>query len=81
MKTDDPKRYHIYLDKDDTEWLREIFGEHMKLSAAIRAVIRAYRKTIEARVAASNKSTSGNMDNDTTNAISAIRRDLGDRGE
>lgn len=46
---EDLTRVHLYLDKDDTEWYKLMFGENVGLSKAIRAVLRDYRKKIEAQ--------------------------------
>ena len=48
---EDLGRFHLYLDKDDTEWYKSFFGNTVGLSKAIRGVLRDYRLRIEAQAA------------------------------
>lgn len=50
-ETRNAKRFHIWLDKEDAEWYKQMFGTEMGFSRAIRTVMKSYRKAIEAQVA------------------------------
>lgn len=41
-------RAHLYLDKDDMQWFKDMFEGRIGLSRAIRTIMRDYRKRIEA---------------------------------
>lgn len=49
--SDSLERKHIWMDKDDWQWVCETFAGKMTPSEAIRLIIRKYRQGIEARLA------------------------------
>jgi len=50
---DNLARKHIWVDTDDWQWYEETFAGRMKISEAIRLVMRKYRQSVEAKVGAS----------------------------
>lgn len=46
---DDLIRTHLWMNKADLEWIDAMFGDRLGRSAAVRTIIRTYRKAIEAR--------------------------------
>lgn len=48
-------RAHLYLDRDDMQWFKDMFEGKIGLSKAIRTIMRDYRKRIEAQAGASAK--------------------------
>lgn len=50
-------RVHLYLDSDDMDWYRATFKDSLGLSKAVRAVLKSYRKRIEAQAALRERST------------------------
>lgn len=44
------RRYHIWLDKDDAEWFKGMFHGDLGFSAAIREVMRSYRRGLEEKI-------------------------------
>lgn len=48
-------RQHLYLDAEDVQWFKEVFGNSMGLSKAVRVVMRSYRQKIEASAGQSAK--------------------------
>lgn len=67
------KRYHIWLDEVDAQWLRDTFGRSLGYSKAIRLIIKSYRKNIEAKAKAQAK-RAGEITDELT---ADIRRSVG----
>jgi len=46
---DDEKllRKHIIIYEDDWNWIKEVFGDKVGISKAIRTMVRSYRRQIE----------------------------------
>ena len=44
-------RVHIWLPKEDVEWVKAMWKGDLKLSAAVRVIIGAFRRQVEAKVA------------------------------
>lgn len=49
--TEPSVRTHLWLFKSDLEWLQDTYGHNIGVSQAVRKLVRAYRRRIEARVA------------------------------
>lgn len=60
MSRDNPgeelTKVHLYLDKEDLEWYKTMYGERIGLSKSIRVVMRDYRKRVEAQAQQHHKS-------------------------
>lgn len=46
------ERTHIWLFKDDVAWVHQMFDQNLGYSAAIRMMVRKFRRHIEAKAAA-----------------------------
>lgn len=55
------KRYHIWLDREDAEWIEMIFGQTVGFSGAIRVIVKGYRKRIEGVAAHRAKRVEGDV--------------------
>lgn len=45
------RRCHVVLDSEDVEWMNEIFGDSIGFSGGMRAMLKSFRKKIEATAA------------------------------
>jgi hypothetical protein len=45
-------RAHVFIYESDAEWLRQVFGNTIGVSKAVRELVRAYRRKVEAKAAA-----------------------------
>lgn len=50
-REDGCRRYHIWLDVNDADWFSSTFGDDLGFSKSIRAVMKSYRRGIEAQIA------------------------------
>ena len=48
---EDLERTHIWLFKDDVAWVHQMFDANLGYSAAIRMMVRKFRRHIEAKAA------------------------------
>lgn len=58
-RNNDPEpsvRLHLWVFESDLEWLRETYAHNIGVSQAVRKLIRAYRRRVETKVAASGDS-------------------------
>lgn len=67
-------RYHLYLDKEDVDWFKQVFDRDIGFSKAIRLLMKAYRRNIEAQTDAQRKGRKLN-ERDRENILAAISPD------
>lgn len=46
--TEERERYHVWLDREDADWIKMAYGSTIGFSGGIRGIVKAYRKRIEA---------------------------------